>query len=68
MLNISTGSWVCEICVAERSGKRRRPGSIVPASLLHSPDRMRGINSTKKNNLKRKGFHDDSDEDDQELV
>jgi len=49
------GSWVCEICVNERNGKRRRSNqSVVPASLLHSPDSP----DSRKANLKRKHEED----------
>ena len=50
------GSWICDNCVAERNGKRRRPTSNVPASLLEQDEYITFKSpSGKKGSQKRKG-------------
>ena len=51
------GSWICEICVAERNGKRKRPSSSVPVALLEGDDYItyKPPPPSKKGAQKRKG-------------
>ena len=59
------GTWICDNCLSERNGKRRRISSSVPASLLLStPD----LKSKGKGASKRKGGGFGKDESDEEAV
>lgn len=50
------GSWICDNCVAERNGKRKRPTSNVPAALLEHNDYITFKSPVgKKGSQKRKG-------------
>ncbi|XP_065669066.1 histone acetyltransferase KAT6A isoform X1 [Hydra vulgaris] len=59
------GTWICDNCLSERNGKRRRISSSVPASLLLStPD----VKWKSKGASKRKGGGIGKDESDEEAV
>lgn len=50
------GSWLCEGCLNEQNGKRRRTGSIPASVLLQSPiQNWRSMNVGRKGASKRKG-------------
>lgn len=50
------GSWICDNCVAERNGKRKRPATNVPAALLEQNDYITFKSPVgKKGSQKRKG-------------
>lgn len=58
------GSWICDNCVAERNGKRKRPQSNVPATLLQHDDYITFKTPTgKKGSQKRKGPATENDEE-----
>ena len=58
------GSWICDNCVAERNGKRRRPTSNVPASLLEHDDYIIFKPPIgKKGSQKRKGPANEMEDD-----
>ena len=63
------GSWICDHCVAERNGKRKRPTSNVPAALLEHNDYITFKSPVgKKGSQKRKGPNTENEEESTETM